>query len=84
MVQLVPFNLFIPYLFRFQVAIKTNKASKPCETDVFLDEAKSMLETNAYHDNIVNLQGVTYEISTPVTQKLRVCFIEIRLIFLLI
>ena len=82
--QLVPFNLFILYLFRFQVAIKTNKASKPCETDAFLDEAKSMLETNAYHDNIVNLQGVTYEISTSGTQKLNVCFIELSLIFLLI
>ena len=43
-----------------------------------------MLETNAYHDNIVNLQGITYEISTPGTQKLEVRFIEISLILLLI
>ena len=70
------------HLFRFQVAIKTNKATKQWETDAFLDEAKSMLETNAYHDNIVNLQGITYEISTLDTQKLKVCFIEISFMFL--
>ena len=31
------------------------------EIDLCLDEAKSMLEIGAYHDNIVNLQGVTYK-----------------------
>ena len=27
----------------------------------FLEEVKSMLEINAYHDNIVNLQGITFK-----------------------
>ena len=31
------------------------------EQDALLDEAKSMLEINRYHDNIVNLQGIAYE-----------------------
>ena len=29
--------------------------------NVFLDEVKSMLEINDHHDNIVNLQGITYK-----------------------
>ena len=27
---------------------------------IFLEEAKSMLEINEYHENIVNLQGIAY------------------------
>ena len=30
------------------------------EVTEFLEEAKSMLEMNGYHKNIVNLQGITY------------------------
>ena len=29
----------------------------------FLEEVKSMLEINAYHENIVNLQGITCQVS---------------------
>ena len=29
--------------------------------NVFLDEVKSMLEIKGYHENIVNLQGITYK-----------------------
>ena len=29
--------------------------------NMFLDEVKSMLEINEHHDNIVNLQGITYK-----------------------
>ena len=31
------------------------------EQNALLEEAKSMLEINKYHDNIVNLQGIAYE-----------------------
>ena len=34
------------------------------EQDALLEEAKSMLEINKYHDNIVNLQGIAYKRST--------------------
>ena len=56
------------------MAIKSSKASNQCETDQFLDEAKSMLEIDAYHENIVNLQGITYEISNLMEQELEVGF----------
>ena len=32
------------------------------DMEVYLDEAKSMLEVGEYHQNIVNLQGITYKI----------------------
>ena len=54
------------------MAIKSTKALKQCDTDDFLDEAKSMLEIDAYHENIVNLQGITYEISTASPRKVEV------------
>ena len=54
------------------MAIKSTKALKQCDTDDFLDEAKSMLEIDAYHENIVNLQGITYEISTASQHKVEV------------
>ena len=28
--------------------------------ELFLDEVKSMLEVKEYHENIVNLQGISY------------------------
>ena len=31
------------------------------EVNEFLEEVKSMLEIETYHDNIVNLQGITYK-----------------------
>ena len=61
------------------MAIKSSKASNQCETDQFLDEAKSMLEIDAYHENIVNLQGITYEISNLMEQKLEVGFCKKQL-----
>ena len=54
------------------MAIKTTKALKQCDTDDFLDEAKSMLEIDAYHENIVNLQGITYEITKAAPHKVEV------------
>ena len=58
------------------MAIKSAKASDQYEADQFLDEAKSMLEIDAYHENIVNLQGITYEKSTLGDHKLEVGFIK--------
>ena len=46
--------------FRFPVAIKCSRSSGERDVDEFLEEAKSMLETKAYHENIVNLQGLSY------------------------
>ena len=43
------------------------------EVTEFLEEAKSMLEMNGYHKNIVNLQGITYK-----TGQHRESSIEVR------
>lgn len=51
---------------RFPIAIKTPRSVNVQEIDLYLDEAKSMLEIGAYHDNIVNLQGVTYKTNCQV------------------
>ena len=32
----------------------------PGDVENFLDEVKSMLEISDYHENIVNLQGITF------------------------
>ena len=46
------------------IAIKTPRNDGDTqEIDLFLDEAKSMLEIGSYHDNIVNLQGVAYKMN---------------------
>ena len=37
------------------------RSATVAEQDSLLDEAKSMLEIKAYHDNIVNLQGIAYK-----------------------
>ena len=42
------------------MAIKHPKSFGDQEMDVFLEEAKSMLEIGVYHVNIVNLQGIIY------------------------
>ena len=47
--------------FRYPVAIKIPKNQAEREVYVFLEEVKSMLEIKTYHDNIVNLQGITYK-----------------------
>ena len=46
----------------------------PREIDEFLDEAKSMLEVDDYHANIVNLQGMTYKNSSHEESSIDVCF----------
>ena len=47
-------------IVRYPVAIKSPKISSARETEEFLEEAKSMIEIDAYHENIVNLQGITW------------------------
>ena len=57
------------FFSRFNIAIKTNRAVPSNKTfpgiaqdddlGPLLDEAKTMLNVGAYHENIVNLQGVT-------------------------
>ena len=43
------------------MAIKVPKNGSKMEVNEFLEEVKSMIEIKAYHDNIVNLQGITYK-----------------------
>ena len=66
-------------MFRYPVAIKCPKSSTNREIDEFLEEAKSMLEINAYHDNIVNLQGMTYINSND--SIVEVCYLKVSILF---
>ena len=54
--------------FSFNIAIKSNRYAPPNNLaqngvdscmGALMEEAKSMLEVGSYHENIVNLQGVT-------------------------
>ena len=59
--KLVYIKITILIIFRYPVAIKKPTSSFMHEVNIFLEEVKSMLEINGYHENIVNLQGITYE-----------------------
>ena len=50
-------------MLRFPIAIKAPINVDAQEIRLFLDEAKSMLQIGEYHNHIVNLQGVTYEVN---------------------
>ena len=62
-------NFFSFTWHRFNIAIKSNRYVPQGKTFVgneagdnmgaLMDEAKAMLEIGCYHENIVNLQGVT-------------------------
>ena len=58
--------------FRYPVAIKCARVKSDVDVANFLDEVKSMLEINDYHENIVNLQGITYKTSTRESSSLGV------------
>ena len=45
---------------RFPVAIKNPVPFGYEDMLIFLEEIKSMLEIDQYHENIVNLQGIMY------------------------
>ena len=42
------------------------------QIDTILDEAKSMLQIGKYHDHIVNLQGITYELDEQNTPEVSI------------
>ena len=50
------------YFLRFPVAIKYGQSNEIGKANLFLDEAKTMLQIGTYHDFIVNLQGIIYSI----------------------
>ena len=64
-------SLFVP--FRYPVAIKSPRNQDEREVYVFLEEVKSMLEINTYHENIVNLQGITYKRGRNSESIIEVC-----------
>ena len=39
------------------------------EVNEFLEEIKSMMEISEYHDNIVNLQGMTYKTASKLARQ---------------
>ena len=50
-------------MHRFPIAIKTPLNVDAQQIHLFLDEAKSMLQIGEYHNHIVNLQGIAYEVN---------------------
>ena len=48
------------FIYRYKVALKCLRMDGPGDVENFLDEVKSMLEISDYHENIVNLQGITF------------------------
>ena len=44
------------------------------DLDLLIDEAKTMLSIGAYHENIVNLQGIGYEID-----QINKCITQVRI-----
>ena len=53
-------NINLTPCYRFPVAIKHPQKLGENDMKLFFEEAKSMLEINDYHENIVNLQGIAY------------------------
>ena len=48
----------------FPIAIKSPHVMDDHGIKLCLDEAKTMIEIDSYHDHIVNLQGVTYSLDS--------------------
>ena len=70
--------------------IGNNYNSEPNESDdldLLVDEAKTMFSIGGYHENIVNLQGIGYEVDqinkciSTVRKKNRITHIKNELIF---
>ena len=55
--------LLTSYDSRFPIAIKCSISKEPQKIDLFLEEAKTMLRIGSYHDYIVNLQRIVYEVN---------------------
>ena len=62
--------------FRYPVAIKCLRVKSRGDMENFLDEVKSMLEIKEYHENIVNLQGITYKRSISENSSLGVSLLK--------
>lgn len=45
--------------FRFPIAIKKPHHNNDWNIKLLVEEAKTMLKVDEYHENIVNLQGIT-------------------------
>ena len=58
--------------FRFTIAIKTSLSDDLYENESLLDEARTMLKADEYHNQIVNLQGLTIESNETNSQSLKV------------
>ena len=76
--QFLKLNFFQLFLYSFNIAIKSNRyvPSKNLEQNgmdscmgALMEEAKNMLEVGSYHENIVNLQGVTCVIENGVIHQ---------------
>ena len=78
------FTYFLLLNFSYPVAIKCPKNTSEAEIDVFLEEAKSMLEIKAYHENIVNLQGINYRKGRPDNPSTQVRYKNYRLFYYVI
>ena len=52
--------------------MKTPLGVDPHEFDSILDEAKSMAQIGRYHNHIVNLQGITFEVCKVTKQPIMV------------
>ena len=72
-------------LCRFPVAIKNPQHFGYQEMLIFLEEIKSMLEIDRYHENIVNLQGIVYgkEDVSKGLPKVYFCFLNLFSIMVL-
>ena len=60
------------FVFRFTIAIKTSLSDDLYENESLLDEARTMLKADEYHNQIVNLQGLTIESNETNSQSLKV------------
>ena len=56
-------------MYRFPIAIKSPLNVDAQEIESFLDEAKSMLQIGEYHNHIVNLQGIAFEVDDQKLEK---------------
>ena len=66
------------FVYSFNIAIKSNRYVAPNNLTqngidscmgALMEEAKSMLEVGSYHENIVNLQGVTCMIENGIIHQ---------------
>lgn len=69
---------------RFTIAIKTSLSDDLYENESLLDEARTMLKADEYHNQIVNLQGLTIESNETNSQSLKVIIRDKMLSYILL